>query len=88
MGRRDREKYSQSWNMFLSYCKDLKLGKPKVSFKQNVENLKYLTPGDFAAVSRQNRFRPIEDIKDLVNRLEDEIAVKSVDDGKVVGFLH
>jgi SpoVK/Ycf46/Vps4 family AAA+-type ATPase len=80
-------KAEQSWNMFLSYCKDLKLVQPSASFKRAVENLKYLTPGDFAAVTRQNRFRPISDVKDFIARLEDEIAVKNVSSGNVMGFL-
>jgi len=77
----------QAWKMFLSYCKELHLSKPTNAFKQSVENLKYLTPGDFAAVTRQNRFSPIKDIKDFVRRLEDEIAVKSADGEKVLGFI-
>jgi len=77
----------QSWNMFVSYCKDLKLDKPSTSFKRAVGSLKYLTPGDFAAVTRQNRFRPITDVKDFIQRLEDEIAVKNVSSGNVMGFL-
>jgi len=80
-------KAEQSWNMFLSYCKDLKLAKPSISFKRGVESLRYLTPGDFAAVTRQNRFRPITDLKDFIQRLEDEIAVKNVSSGNVMGFL-
>jgi len=77
----------QSWNMFLSYCKDLKLTKPSPSFKRAIHSLRYLTPGDFAAVTRQNRFRPISDVKDFIQRLEDEIAVKNVSSGNVMGFL-
>jgi len=73
--------------MFISYCKDLKLTKPSISFKRAVESLRYLTPGDFAAVTRQNKFRPITDIEDFIQRLEDEIAVKNVSSGNVMGFL-
>lgn len=83
----DYLKAEQSWNMFLSYCKDLKLSRPAVSFKRTVESLRYLTPGDFAAVTRQNRFRPISNVKDFIQRLEDEIAVKNVSSGKIMGFL-
>jgi len=83
----DYLKSEQSWNMFLSYCKDLKLAKPSTALKGSVESLKYLTPGDFAAVTRQNRFRPIADVKDFIQRLEDEIAVKDVSNGNVMGFL-
>lgn len=77
----------QSWNMFVSYCKDLKLDKPPTSLKRAIESLRYLTPGDFAAVIRQNRFRPITDVKDFIQRLEDEIAVKKIYNGNVMGFL-
>jgi len=80
-------KADQVWNIFVSYAKDLKLVKPTVAFKKAIESLRYLTPGDFAAVTRQNRFRPILDVKDFIQRLEDEIAVKSVESGKVMGFL-
>ena len=80
-------KAEQSWNMFLSYCKDLKLANPATSFKRAVESLRYLTPGDFAAVTRQNRFRPISNVKDFIQRLEDEIAVKNVSSGNIMGFL-
>ena len=63
------------------------MAKPSTSFRRGVESLRYLTPGDFAAVVRQNRFRPICDIKDFIARLEDEIAVKNVSSGNVMGFL-
>lgn len=80
-------KAEQAWNISLSYCKDLKLPKPSISFKIAIESLKYLTPGDFAAVTRQNRFRPIANVKDFIQRLEDEISVKNVSSGNVMGFL-
>mgnify|MGYP000328676666 CR=1 FL=1 len=80
-------KSEQSWNMFLYYCKELNLSKPATSFKRAVESLRYLTPGDFAAVNRQNRFRHISDAKDFIDRLEDEIAVKNVSTEHVMGFL-
>ena len=49
--------------------------------------MRYLTPGDFAAVTRQNRFRPIANARDLLQRLEDEIVVKNVSAGNYMGFL-
>ena len=71
----------------MSYCKDLKLNKDSSSLEKTVKNLKHLTPGDFATVTRQNRFRPIQDAKDFITRLKDEIAVKSIESGNVMGFL-
>ena len=83
----DYLKPEQSWNMFLSYCKDLKLAKPSTAFKSAIESLRYLTPGDFATVTRQNRFRPITDVKDFIQRLEDEVVIKNVSNRNVMGFL-
>ena len=77
----------QAWKMFQEFSRDLKIPKVDKKFKIEVQNLKYLTPGDFASVARQNRFRPITDVKDFIQRLEDEVAVKNVSSGKVMGFL-
>jgi SpoVK/Ycf46/Vps4 family AAA+-type ATPase len=83
----DYLKPAQAWEMFLSYCKELRLRKPAISFKSGIENLRHLTPGDFAAVIRQNKFRPIKNIKDFIVRLEDEIKVKNVDTSRKMGFI-
>jgi SpoVK/Ycf46/Vps4 family AAA+-type ATPase len=80
-------KPEQSWNMFKEFAKELKLSKVDTEFKQEIQSLKQLTPGDFAAVVRQNRFRPIKNIEDFILRLKDEIAVKNVSSGNVMGFL-
>ncbi|MDF1884475.1 AAA family ATPase, partial [Sulfurimonas sp. SAG-AH-194-C21] len=77
----------QAWKIFKEFAKELKLPKVDKAFKKEIQNLKQLTPGDFAAVTRQNRFRPITDIKGFIQRLEDEIAVKHEESGKVIGFL-
>jgi len=77
---------TQSWEIFKSYAKQFNL-KSTHSIKGAVQNLRYLAPGDFAAVVRQSRFRPIRDIKDLISRLEDEISVKRVDNSRKMGFL-
>jgi len=80
-------KSQQAWEMFLSYTKYLGLKQVSQEFKSTVLGMQYLTPGDFTAVTRQNRFRPINDAKDLLERLEDEIAIKQVSGGNVMGFL-
>ena len=77
----------QSWKMFLSYVKELKLPKPANNLQSSLVALKQLTPGDFAAVTRQNRFRPIKDVADLLSRLKDEVAVKNIDSEVKMGFL-
>jgi len=77
----------QAWKMFLSYAKELDLSADD-SFKNRVESLKYLTPGDFAAVKRQSRFNPIKSLEDFVERLEAEVAVKNIEKSNVMGFVN
>jgi hypothetical protein len=48
--------------------------------------LKTLTPGDFAAVARQNRFRPVATCSALIAALEAECAVKEAAKS-TIGFL-
>jgi len=76
----------QVWEIFCSYAKELGLAKPKMSFQSQIGYLRYLTPGDFAAVVRQNRFRPIKDLESFIERLKEEVAVKNAV-GKTMGFL-
>ena len=84
----DYLKSEQAWKMFISFAKELKLSTPSLSFKKGIENLRYLTPGDFAAVVRQHRFRPIKNIKDMITRLKSEVEVKMVSGGNKMGFLN
>ncbi|RLA07786.1 MAG: AAA family ATPase [Gammaproteobacteria bacterium] len=76
----------QSWDIFRSFACELKIKDVSNSLKKRVEDLKYLTPGDFAAIIRQNRFKPVEKATDLIDRLEEEIAVKGENTNKKIGF--
>ncbi len=80
-------KPTQAWKMFKELSKQLKLPKTEEIYKKEIQSLKQLTPGDFAAVIRQNRFRPIKDIKDFIMRLKDEVQVKNMDISPKVGFI-
>jgi SpoVK/Ycf46/Vps4 family AAA+-type ATPase len=77
----------QSWKMFKNFAKSLKLGKVDKILKKDIVNLKQLTPGDFAAVVRQNRFRPIANIDDFITKLKDELKVKNIDISSKMGFI-
>jgi AAA+ superfamily predicted ATPase len=77
----------QAWKMFFAYAKELDLPADD-SLKNRVESLKYLTPGDFAAVKRQSRFNPIKSLEDFVERLEAEVAVKNIEKSNVMGFVN
>ena len=42
-----------------------------------IQKLSYLTPGDFAMISRQHRFNPISDVNDYIDRLIAEVSHKT-----------
>lgn len=46
--------------------------------KAQIARLDYLTPGDFAAVKRQNKFSPLQNAKDFYERLCEEVRVKDL----------
>lgn len=76
----------QAFELFVSECHNLNI-KDYLEVKKQVRSLSSLTPGDFAAVVRQNRFMPIKDAIDFFNRLEEEIKVKQFNDEKNMGFI-
>ena len=53
---------------------------------QRIASLKGLTPGDFAAVNRQGRFKPIASSLDLLDRLAAEIKAKGASVAAPMGF--
>ena len=75
----------QSQNLFKKECTLL-----KVKFDENaakkVSNLGLLTPGDFASVRRQAKFRPIKNGDDFCYRLELEVALKNEAKSVKIGF--
>lgn len=76
----------QTWELLRRQCAQLNLPSPQPDLLARVMRLGRLTPGDFAAVLRQHRFRPIESSSAMVSALEAECAVK--DGGKAsIGFL-
>lgn len=77
----------QSWNMFKDFSKQLNLSNEMKLYKTQVENIKNLTPGDFAAVIRQNKFRAIKSNDDFINRLIEEVDIKDLDPEIKMGFI-
>ncbi len=76
----------QSWRLFCLFAKQFGIDKPTKATQHIIKSMTQLTPGDFAAVQRQSRFRPIKDTKDLCDRLVDEIRHKEQDSEKI-GFV-
>ena len=75
----------QAQNLFKKECTLL-----KVKFDENaskkVSSLGLLTPGDFASVRRQAKFRPIKNGDDFCRRLELEVALKNEEKSAKIGF--
>lgn len=77
---------AQAWDLFTRHCESLGLPAPVASDRAEVERLTKLTPGDFAAVARQHRFRPIGGVAALVAALTAECSMKR-GSSKAVGFI-
>ncbi len=80
-------KPKQAWKMFKKYLKLLKLPKADQNDKKAFMDFEHLTPGDFAAVFRQSRFRPIADKEAFIDRLKSEVEIKNIHSEKRLGFL-
>lgn len=76
----------QSCELVHRYCKQLQLPALQSDLLTRVMRLQQLTPGDFAALMRQHRFRPIESPDMLVSALEAECAVKEGSKA-AIGFI-
>lgn len=68
----------QAWELLRRYCTQLALEAPPQEIHGRLGRLSSLTPGDFAAVMRQHRFRPIASPLAMVVALEGECTVKGV----------
>lgn len=77
---------AQAWDLFEVHCESLGLPAPDAAARAAVKRLATLTPGDFAAVARQHRFRPIDSASGLIAALEAECSLKR-DSRKAVGFI-
>ena len=81
-------KPKQAWKLFVEECKSLSITiEDKEQIKNRVKSLSQLAPGDFAAVRRQNRFRPVKSAEMFLERLEEELSVKEGSGDVKMGFL-
>lgn len=77
---------AQVGDLFEAHCESLGLPAPDASSRAAVERLATLTPGDFAAVARQHRFRPVGSVSGLIAALEAECSLKKGSQ-RAVGFI-
>jgi transitional endoplasmic reticulum ATPase len=66
----------QAWALLGRQCESLALGEPAPQLQAQINAIGQLTPGDFAAVVRQHRFRPFASAGDFVAALAAECGLK------------
>ena len=76
----------QAWQLFTHHCRQLGLPRRKKSLPQQLAALKYLTPGDFAAVTRMARFNPIKSAAAYIQALSSEASHKEQVKKRRIGF--
>lgn len=76
----------QALALYLSCLKELGL-KASMVVKTEIKKLSHLTPGDFAAAMRRDRFHKIKTANEFLARLQDEVAVKKEFKEPKIGFL-
>ncbi len=82
----DYLKSVQAAELLRRYCLELAIPAPTAAEFSRLGQLRALTPGDFAAVARQHRFRPISSPLALVTALGGECAVKEPS-SRPIGFV-
>lgn len=80
-------RHDQAWAMLEQQCHALGLPAPEAALHGRMSKLARLTPGDFAAVARQHRFRPFASPCALVSALEDECVLKEGGTRTTMGFV-
>ena len=77
----------QAWALLQRHCVQLGLAAPSAALRTRLDRLHQLTPGDFAAVLRQQRLRPLPSADALVAALEIECALKNGGARNSIGFV-
>lgn len=77
----------QAWNLLLHFCASVGISEPKHSLQLALSRLDGLTPGDFAVVARQHRFRTLVDAHAVVAVLQEECALKTPYQRQPIGFV-
>lgn len=76
----------QALALLQRHCTHLGFEAPNAHEQARLARLRQLAPGDFAAVLRQSRFKPLKTTADLVAALEGECALKEGGKGSM-GFV-
>lgn len=76
----------QAWSLFNRCCTALELTLPENSLKRTLDRLSNATPGDFAAIMRRHRFKPLQSAHEMISILADECRLKE-GSSRSIGFI-
>ena len=76
----------QARSLFVCHCQSLQLGEPSDADLRALAVIDMLTPGDFAAVSRQHRFRRLATPVEVLDALVRECELKQGALRRTIGF--
>ena len=77
----------QAWRLFLRQCHIFGFKKPSDNLEKKIKGLKLLTPGDFANITRQQRYKSLPNPEALHSALQTECSLKNPNFTKKFGFL-
>jgi SpoVK/Ycf46/Vps4 family AAA+-type ATPase len=77
----------QAWQLFVQQCKSMGHQTPSVHLEKRIREMRFLTPGDFATIYRQQRFRSVPSPDLLVEALKAECALKEGQRSRYFGFM-
>lgn len=83
----DYLKTPQALQLLQRHCQHMGLSEPTAQDRQALAALSQLTPGDYAAVVRQSRLRPIQSASQMVQALAEECALKPGAKTRGIGFV-
>ena len=79
-------KPEQAWQMFRKQCKLQSIPTRNKGLREKLDQLTVLTPGDFTVIVRSNRFEPVKDAWQMLERLEKECSHKQPNHAPI-GFM-
>lgn len=80
-------KTEQLWKLLISFCNSINLPTPQQRFYTQISAMTEVTPGDFAVLGRQHKFRPLTDIEAVIEALRKECAYKQPYAKNSMGFV-
>ena len=78
----------QVQQLFSTHLQALKLKDPTRTASLRLRSEQQLTPGDFASVARQARFKPFTNANELASALIAETRLKTAGKQRPIGFVH